>query len=134
MTQDNVDSFRFDLLGVFPLSTVNQWGTDLTSLYPDRNLLLYGEPWTAELLRPVHSTLGMLEQFRRLASVPSMALIGAIKGTDDNAGGKTGFLFDQTTSDSFFGAYQPGQTWPSNGEPGYGPISLGFAASAVQKN
>jgi pullulanase len=41
----NVDGFRFDLLGVFHHTDVQSWGTYLTSTYPDRNLLLYGEPW-----------------------------------------------------------------------------------------
>jgi pullulanase len=41
----NVDGFRFDLMGVFHHSNADAWGSYLTSTYPSRNLLLYGEPW-----------------------------------------------------------------------------------------
>ena len=41
----NVDGFRFDLMGVFHHSNAAAWGSYLTSTYPSRNLLLYGEPW-----------------------------------------------------------------------------------------
>jgi pullulanase len=129
VTQYNVDGFRFDLLGVFPLATVNQWGTYLTSMYPDRNLLLYGEPWVDGTPASTAFNLG------DLGTIPSShfgafnaAYRGALKGTDDDGGGNTGFLFNQSTSDSFFGAYVSGRNW-SNGNSGYGPISLGFAAS-----
>jgi len=132
VTQYNVDGFRFDLLGVFPLSTVNQWGTYLTTLYPDRNLLLFGEPWVDGT--PATTALNLGD----IGTIPSShfgafngAYRGAIKGTDDDGGGNTGFMFDQTTSDSFFGAYVSGQTWPGTGDAGYGPISLGVAASPV---
>jgi pullulanase len=132
VTQYNLDGFRFDLLGVFPLSTVNQWGTYLTSMYPDRNLLLYGEPWVDGT--PATTALNLGD----IGTIPSLhfgafngAYRGAIKGTDDNGGGNTGFMFDQSTSDSFFGAYVSGQTWPNTGDAGYGPISLGVAASPV---
>lgn len=41
----NVDGFRFDLMGVFHHPQVESWGTYLTTTYPNRNLLLFGEPW-----------------------------------------------------------------------------------------
>ena len=132
VTQYNVDGFRFDLLGVFPLSTVEQWGTYLTSMYPDRNLLLYGEPWIDGT--PATTALNLGD----IGIIPSShfgafngAYRTALKGSDDDGGGNTGFMFDQTTSDSYFGSYIAGQTWPSTGDPGYGPISLGVAASPV---
>ena len=129
VTQYNVDGFRFDLLGVFPLTTVQQWGTYLTSMYPDRNLLLYGEPWIDGAPASNAFNLGDLGT---IASSHVGAFNGAyrtaIKGSDDDSGGHNGFMFDQSTSDSYFGAYASGQNWP-NGDPGYGPISLGFEAS-----
>jgi pullulanase len=132
VTQYNVDGFRFDLLGVFPLTTVNQWGTYLTSMYPGRNLLLYGEPWVDGTPASTAFNLGSLAT---IASSHFGAFNGAyrtaIKGSDDNGGGSTGFIFDQATSDSYFGSYVAGQAWPGSGDPGYGPVSLGFAASPV---
>jgi pullulanase len=131
VTQYNVDGFRFDLLGVFPLATVNQWGTYLTSMYPDRNLLLYGEPWVDGAPASTAFNLGDLGTIASSHfGAFNAAYRGAVKGTDDDGGGNTGFLFNQSTSDSFFGAYVSSQNWP-NGNSGYGPISLGFAASPV---
>jgi pullulanase len=132
VTQYNVDGFRFDLLGVFPLRTVNQWGTYLTTMYPERNLLLYGEPWVDGTPATTAFNLGNVGT---IASSHFGAFNGgyrgALKGTNDNAGGNTGFLFSQSTNDSFYGAYVPGQTWPGTGDAGYGPISLGVAGSPV---
>jgi pullulanase len=129
VTQYNIDGFRFDLLGVFPLSTVQQWGTYLTSMYPDRNLLLYGEPWIEGTPASTAFNLGNLGT---IASSHVGAFNGAyrtaIKGSEDNGGGDKGFMFNQSTSDSYFGVYVTGEKWP-NGNSGYGPISLGFAAS-----
>ena len=132
VTQYNVDGFRFDLLGVFPLTTVNQWGTYLTTMYPERNLLLYGEPWVDGTPAITAFNLG------NVGTIPSShfgafngGYRGALKGTNDDAGGNTGFLFDQSMSDSYYGAYIAGQTWPRTGDAGYGPISLGVAGSPV---
>jgi len=132
VTQYNVDGFRFDLLGVFPLTTVNQWGTYLTTMYPERNLLFYGEPWVDGTPATTAFNLG------NVGTIPSShfgafngGYRGAIKGTNDNAGGNTGFLFDQSMSDSYYGSYIAGQRWPGTGNAGYGPISLGVAGSPV---
>jgi pullulanase len=131
VTQYNIDGFRFDLLGVFPLTTVNQWGTYLTSTYPNRNLLLYGEPWVDGAPASTAFNLG------NLATIPAAhfgafngGFRGALKGTDDNGGGSNGFIFNQSTGDSYFGAYGAGENWP-NGDAGYGPISLGVLGSPV---
>ena len=43
----NVDGFRFDLMGIFYEDAVKEWGQYLNQKYPNRNLLLYGEPWAA---------------------------------------------------------------------------------------
>ncbi len=133
VTQYNVDGFRFDLLGVFPLSTVNQWGTYLTTMYPNRNLLLYGEPWVG-----VGSPTSTALNLGNIGTIPAShfgafngAYRTALKGANDDSGGSTGFLFDQTTTDSYFGSYVSGETWVSTGNPGYGPISLGVAGSPV---
>jgi pullulanase len=133
VTQYNVDGFRFDLLGVFPLATVNQWGTYLTTLYPNRNLLLYGEPWVG-IGNPASTAFNLAD----IGTIPS-AHVGAfngayrtaLKGSDDDAGGDTGFIFNQSTSDSYFGSYIGNQTWPDSTNPGYGPISLGVEGSPV---
>lgn len=41
----NVDGFRFDLAGVHYYGNVDAWADYLNTTYPDRKLLMYGEPW-----------------------------------------------------------------------------------------
>lgn len=42
----NLDGFRFDLIGIYHTSAVKEWGEYLNNTkFPDRNLLMYGEPW-----------------------------------------------------------------------------------------
>jgi type I pullulanase len=58
----NVDGFRFDLMGVFEAEEVRKWGEYLTTKYPDRNLLLHGEPWAGFTLPNFTSaTKGQIE-------------------------------------------------------------------------
>ncbi len=134
VTQYNVDGFRFDLLGVFPVATVQGWGTYLTSMYPNRNLLLYGEPWTGVSSNPNwptelgFSTVGTIAPAH--VGVFNGSYRGALKGTNDNAGGSTGFLFNQSTSDSYFGAYVAGRYWPGT-TLGLDAISEGVMASPL---
>ena len=45
----NVDGFRFDLMGIYYEDEVKEWGQYLHEKYPDRKLLLYGEPWAAAM-------------------------------------------------------------------------------------
>jgi pullulanase len=41
----NIDGFRFDLIGVHYYNNVSTWANHLQASFPDRGLLLYGEPW-----------------------------------------------------------------------------------------
>ena len=41
----HVDGFRFDLMGIHDIATMNEVAADLRSIHPD--ILLYGEGWTA---------------------------------------------------------------------------------------
>ncbi|URA10789.1 alpha-amylase family glycosyl hydrolase [Thermospira aquatica] len=86
----NVDGFRFDLIGIFPYAEVRRWGEYLNAKYPDRNLLLYGEPWNGYASDPAESTKV------RLGTVPPLhsAHVGVfnpkyrerIKGDNDGTG------------------------------------------------
>jgi len=42
----NIDGFRFDLMAIYKTDAVNSWGEYLNEKYSDRNILMYGEPWT----------------------------------------------------------------------------------------
>lgn len=44
----NLDGFRFDLMGIFSYAEVEKWGRSLETKYSGRNLLVYGEPWSAD--------------------------------------------------------------------------------------
>jgi pullulanase len=43
----HVDGFRFDLMGIFRYVNVGTWAHYLNTRYPDRTLLIYGEPYAA---------------------------------------------------------------------------------------
>lgn len=91
-----IDGFRFDLIGIFHYKEVNQWGEYLNYRYPDRKLLLYGEPWNGYAADPSEG------EKIRLGKVPAMASgrVGvfnpkfreAIKGDNDGTG--KGFMFN----------------------------------------
>ncbi|MFF1868528.1 alpha-amylase family glycosyl hydrolase [Kitasatospora herbaricolor] len=63
----NVDGFRFDLIGVHRYANVSTWATYLNTAYPDRNLLLYGEPWNGGVADPQEA------QKVRYGNVPALA-------------------------------------------------------------
>ena len=62
----NVDGFRFDLMGVFEAEEVRKWGEYLTAKYPDKNLLLHGEPWAGSTLP--NFTTATKEQIANMSS------------------------------------------------------------------
>ncbi len=41
----HVDGFRFDLVGIFSYDSFGKWSRRVNDALPDRNLLMYGEPW-----------------------------------------------------------------------------------------
>ena len=45
ITEYNIDGFRFDLVGVFDVDVYSSWGKYINEKYPERNILMYGEPW-----------------------------------------------------------------------------------------
>jgi pullulanase/glycogen debranching enzyme len=45
ITEYNIDGFRFDLVGVFDVDVYSSWGKYINDKYPERNILMYGEPW-----------------------------------------------------------------------------------------
>ena len=44
----HIDGFRFDLMGLYDVDTMNQIRRELDSLPDGRSILMYGEPWAAE--------------------------------------------------------------------------------------
>jgi len=91
----NVDGFRFDLMGVFPTVEIEKWGAAINGKFPDRNILMYGEPWTGatDANEASHvrygSTRNLVEEH---VGVFNGAYRDAIKG--DNDGVAKGYMFN----------------------------------------
>jgi pullulanase len=134
VSQYHVDGFRFDLMGVFPLTTVQGWATYLTTTYPNNNLLLYGEPYVGIASDPNWPAQIGMSNIGTIASSHigafNIAYRGALKNTDDDGGGNTGFMFNQGTADSLFGPYVSGTYFPGTAD-GLGAISEGILASPL---
>ncbi len=117
----HIDGFRFDLMGLHDVTTMNEIRASLDSLYADgsgKKILMYGEPWTGgttpisdgctkSQVSSVDSRVGMFNDDLR----------DAIKGGTDDA--TTGFVQgnnDKTYSVingviyGFYGAKAPSQT------------------------
>lgn len=43
----HIDGFRFDLMGLHDTRTMNSIRRELDERFPDKHILIYGEPWTA---------------------------------------------------------------------------------------
>ncbi len=93
----NIDGFRFDLIGIFDYDEVGNWGTHLNTTFPDRNLLIYGEPWNGfaadprELDRVRLGTIGRIHDAH--VGVFNPKYREAIKGQNDNGQCNTGDCF-----------------------------------------
>ncbi|GAA5218288.1 hypothetical protein GCM10025776_27050 [Corallincola platygyrae] len=86
----NIDGFRFDLIGIFDYDEVGEWGRHLNETFPDRNLLIYGEPWNGYASDPREPERVRLGTIGRIADarvgVFNPKFREAIKGQNDNGG------------------------------------------------
>ena len=97
----NIDGFRFDLVGIFDYAVVDGWSKYLNTQFPDRNLMLYGEPWngyatdTREALRVRLGTVGQLKDAHFGVFNPKFR--DAIRGQGDHPGCDAGdcYMFNQ---------------------------------------
>jgi len=105
----HVDGFRFDLLGIFHYNTVGDWIRYLRQTFPDRQLLVYGEPWDGGITDPQENQKVRLGTIARTEKkevngqyVDDPAHIGvfnskfrdALRG-DGNSGTGGGYIFNQ---------------------------------------
>jgi pullulanase len=113
----HVDGFRFDLMGVFRFVNVGAWAEYLNTRYPDRTLLIYGEPYTGKGGDNSNAFSGPLHDIDQLR-LGTIAFIAdahvgafntqyrdAIRGGDLNGGGSGGYMFNQGNA---FNEVQPG--------------------------
>jgi pullulanase len=113
----HVDGFRFDLMGVFRFVNVGAWAEYLNSRYPDRTILIYGEPYAATGVDIPNAASGPLKDVDQLrlgtlgfiadAHVGAFGIKyrDAIRGDDLNGGGSGGYMFNQGNA---FNEIQPG--------------------------
>ncbi|WOX04528.1 alpha-amylase family glycosyl hydrolase [Microbulbifer pacificus] len=98
----NIDGFRFDLIGIFDYDEVEDWANHLNGKFPDRNLLIYGEPWNgfaADSRQPYRVRLGTIGRIHEShAGVFNPKFREAIKGQNDNGGCNSGDCFALNSS------------------------------------
>ncbi len=93
----NIDGFRFDLIGIFDYDEVERWADNLNTKFPEKNLLLYGEPWNGfagdvrvnERVRL--GTIGRIHQSH--VGVFNPKYREALKGQNDNGNCNPGDCF-----------------------------------------
>lgn len=113
----HVDGFRFDLMGVFRYLNVGDWANYLNIKYPDRGLLIYGEPYAGGNSSENGAFSGDLANRDQIRQ-GTVAFIGAahvgvfntsyrdaIRGGDLNGGASGGYMFNQGDA---AGQVQPG--------------------------
>ena len=96
-----IDGFRFDLAGVFNYIDIREWMIYLKQRFPDRQLIAYGEPWTAlEDWDPDHFRLNNVRFMTNPDGSPlnfggfNYPFRNAIKGNNDDGEGG-GYAFNQ---------------------------------------
>lgn len=85
----NVDGFRFDLAGVHYYNNAYNWADYLQTAYPDRDLMMYGEPWNGGASDPNEAQKVRYGTLPALANVHFGAFNGVYRdairgGTNDN--------------------------------------------------
>lgn len=98
----NIDGFRFDLIGIYHTSAVKDWGNYLNNTkFPDRMLLMYGEPWNGYADDAEESQKIRMSAVSSLTSAKVGVFNGkyrqSLKGSNDT--GKRGYIFNQNEDD-----------------------------------
>ncbi len=100
-TEYNIDGFRFDLVGIFDWEDFRDWGKYLNDTYPDRNFLMYGEPWNGYATDPSEGSRVRMGTIRNAASGHVGIFNGkyreCLKGDSDGTVG--GFIFNKQYND-----------------------------------
>ena len=105
-TEYNIDGFRFDLVGIFDVEDFRSWGKYLNETYPDRNFLMYGEPWNGYATDPSEGTRVRMGSIKKAVDAHVGVFNGkyreCVKGESDKAAG--GFMFNTQHHDLGAGA------------------------------
>ncbi len=98
----NLDGFRFDLIGIYHTSAVKEWGEYLNNTkFPDRNLLMYGEPWNGYAADSEESAKVRMSAVASLGNAHVGVFNGkfreTLKGANDKAA--RGYIFNANEND-----------------------------------
>lgn len=98
----NLDGFRFDLIGIYHTSAVKDWGEYLNNTkFPDRNLLMYGEPWNGYASDSEESAKIRMSAVASLSNAHVGVFNGkfreTLKGANDKAA--RGYIFNANEND-----------------------------------
>lgn len=98
----NIDGFRFDLIGIYHTSAVKKWGEYLNNTkFPERNLLMYGEPWNGYSNDPEEGAKIRMSAVSILGNVHVGVFNGkfrqSLKGANDTS--KMGYIFNENEDD-----------------------------------
>lgn len=98
----NLDGFRFDLIGIYHTSAVKDWGEYLNNTkFPNRNLLMYGEPWNGYATDRNESAKIRMSAVASLGNAHVGVFNGkfrqSLKGANDTA--KMGYIFNANEDD-----------------------------------
>ena len=98
----NIDGFRFDLIGIYHTSAVKDWGEYLNNTkFPDRNLLMYGEPWNGYATDTEESAKIRMSAVASLGNAHVGVFNGkfreTLKGANDKAA--RGYIFNANEND-----------------------------------
>ena len=98
----NLDGFRFDLIGIYHTSAVKDWGEYLNNTkFPDRNLLMYGEPWNGYAADSEESAKVRMSAVASLGNAHVGVFNGKFRESLKGANDKTarGYIFNANEND-----------------------------------
>ena len=88
VTEYHIDGFRFDLMGIHDIETMNEIRAELTKINP--NILIYGEGWSAGSCAYPHEKLAMKAHVSQIPGVAAFSdeMRDALRGpfSDDKKG------------------------------------------------
>ena len=99
ISEYHIDGFRFDLMGIADIPTMNEIRSEIDKMYADgsgKKIMLYGEPWTAASI-PISNnvTQSKAQQINARVGMFNDTYRNAIKGDTDGTG--TGFVQGNTS-------------------------------------
>ncbi len=114
----HIDGFRLDLAGVFAMKDYSDWGKYLNKYYGDRNLLIYGEPWTgggdpSAVTDPVRTGRMFQQDANAHVGAFNNRFRNCMKSASDNSDSSTTAAENKSQLGFIFNAYN--QNWDGNG-------------------